>query len=293
MSIHDPNTVDFFYFTGDRQSTPNCPVQLRPDFNPSSGAQSYDNSDANCTYPCNYNIPFFLENLGPKFSEYSVNAHEARPGHHTQVQGLAEHFRDKCGGPEAWLDDKTFYTAFTEGWALYAENPLIAQGTKIYDDNAMQKYGMLKWQIWRALRLIVDTGLHYKGFTRQRALDLFADYAWDKTDLGEKEVTRYQSNYGQATAYMIGQLDIWELRNNTEKMLAEEYSIKEFHLQALSQGSSPLAYLASYMDKFIQCKKDPSMQYCDIVLQPTKASKNGRVYVRNQRMKWPTHRHYI
>ena len=85
MSMHDPNTVDFFYFTGSRKSTPSCPVKLRPDFNPSSGAQSYDNSDPNCTQPSFYNIPFFLEDLGPKFSEYSVNAHEARPGHHTQV----------------------------------------------------------------------------------------------------------------------------------------------------------------------------------------------------------------
>ena len=65
----------------------------------------------------------------------------------TQVQGLTEHFRDKCGGPEGWLDDKTYYTAFTEGWALYAENPLIAQGTDIYKDNLMQKFGMLKWQV--------------------------------------------------------------------------------------------------------------------------------------------------
>ena len=64
-----------------------------------------------------------------------------------QVQGLSEHFRDRCGGPEAWIDGKTFYTAFTEGWALYAENPLIAQNTKVYDDNPIQKFGMLKWQV--------------------------------------------------------------------------------------------------------------------------------------------------
>jgi len=293
MSMHDPNTVDFFYFTGEKKSTPSCPVKLRPDFNPSSGAQSYDNSDPNCTYPCFYNIPFFLEDLGPKFSEYSVNAHEARPGHHTQVQGLTEHFRDKCGGPEGWLDDKTFYTAFTEGWALYAENPLIAQDTDVYKENLMQKFGMLKWQIWRALRLIVDTGIHYKGMNRTEALSLFEKYAWDATDLSQKEVTRYQSNYGQATAYMIGQLDIWKLRNDTEDSLGHNYSIKEFHLQALSQGSSPLQYLKSYMMKFIDCKNDPSQQYCDVVLNPTKASKTGRPYVRNNRMKWPTHRHHI
>ena len=94
MSIHDPNTVNFFYFSGERHSTPNCPVKLRPDFNPSSGAQSYDGSDGNCTRPCYYNIPFFLEYVGPKFSEYSVNAHEARPGHHTQVCFLQRRKRE-------------------------------------------------------------------------------------------------------------------------------------------------------------------------------------------------------
>ena len=141
--------------------------------------------------------------------------------------------------------------------------------------------------------MIVDTGLHYKGMTRSEALKLFNDYAWDATDLSQKEVTRYQSNYGQATAYMIGQLDIWALRNETQKKLGENYNIKEFHLQALSQGSSPLQYLKSYMSKFIECKNDSTQQYCDVVLNPTQASKSGHPYVRNNRMKWPAHRHHI
>ncbi len=86
MAKLDPKTVDMFYFTGDKHTTPNCPVLLRPNFNPSSGAQSYQSSGPQCSSNCAYNIPFFLKNLGPKFSEYSVNAHEARPGHHTQVR---------------------------------------------------------------------------------------------------------------------------------------------------------------------------------------------------------------
>ena len=90
--------------------------------------------------------------------------------------------------------------------------------------------------MWRALRLIVDTGLHYKGYSRAKALELFEKVAWDNTDLSNKEVTRYQSNYGQATAYMIGQLDIWSLRNHTEEKLRDMFSLKEFHLQTLSQG---------------------------------------------------------
>ena len=85
MSMLYPKITDMFYFAGDKHSTPNCPVELRPDLNPSSGIQSYDGSDSMCTKPAHYNIPFFLERLGPRFSEWSVNAHEARPGHHIQV----------------------------------------------------------------------------------------------------------------------------------------------------------------------------------------------------------------
>ena len=85
MSMLYPKIVDMFHFAGDKHSTPNCPVTLVPDLNPSSGIQSYDGSDAMCLKPSRYNIPFFLERLGPKFSEWSINAHEARPGHHIQV----------------------------------------------------------------------------------------------------------------------------------------------------------------------------------------------------------------
>ena len=84
-SLLYPKIVDMFYFAGDKHSTPNCPIKLRPSLNPSSGIQSYDNSDPMCLKPAFYNIPFFLSKLGPKFSEWSINAHESRPGHHIQV----------------------------------------------------------------------------------------------------------------------------------------------------------------------------------------------------------------
>ena len=85
MSLLEPKTIPLFYFSGEKATTPTCPVDMRPNLNPSSGAQSYQSSNADCTRSAKYNIPFFLENLGPTFSEWSVNAHEARPGHHTQV----------------------------------------------------------------------------------------------------------------------------------------------------------------------------------------------------------------
>ena len=85
MSLLEPKTIPMFHFTGDKATTPACPVDLQANLNPSSGAQSYRSSDAYCRNSAKYFIPFFLDNLGPKFQEWSVNAHEARPGHHTQV----------------------------------------------------------------------------------------------------------------------------------------------------------------------------------------------------------------
>jgi uncharacterized protein (DUF885 family) len=81
----DPKTVNMFYFTGYKHTAPNCPVAMNPNLNPSSGAQSYQRSTSDCSRPSFYNIPFFLDRPGPKYEEWSVNAHEARPGHHTQV----------------------------------------------------------------------------------------------------------------------------------------------------------------------------------------------------------------
>ena len=88
MSLLSPKTIPLFHFTGDKATTPICPVDMQPNLNPSSGAQSYQRSNADCTRSAKYNLPFFLGNLGPRFSEWSVNAHEARPGHHTQVSVL-------------------------------------------------------------------------------------------------------------------------------------------------------------------------------------------------------------
>ncbi|KXJ22621.1 uncharacterized protein LOC110251997 [Exaiptasia diaphana] len=270
MSLLDPKIVNMFYFTGPKHTTPNCPVDLSPNLNPSSGAQSYEQSDKECSKSAFYNIPFFLGRVGPRYSEWSVNAHEARPGHHLQVQGGVEHFYDDQGGTIAWLNKETYYTAFTEGWALYAENPLISEDTDTYKDEPMQRFGMLKWQLWRAIRLIVDTGLHYKGMTRAEALKLLDEKAWDGTDLAEKEITRYQSNPGQATAYMIGQIDIKNARKKATDVLGKDFDLRDFHYQVLSQGSSPLGYLSDHVQRYIECKKDTSKEGCKMILEPVK-----------------------
>ncbi|XP_074635217.1 uncharacterized protein LOC141893725 [Acropora palmata] len=253
MNIIYPKIRPMFYFTGPKATAPNCPIQMLPHYNPSNGAMFFRPSGAGCSNPSYFGLPFFLKNYGPKFQEWSVIGHESRPGHHTQMQGLIEHFRDKCGGVPRWLDKETSYIAFQEGWALYAESPLLSYDSDLYENNFLQRYGMLKWQVWRAVRLVVDTGLHYKGMTRTEALKYFEDYTWDNTDFAVKEVTRYQSDPGQATAYMLGKLALVKMRKKVEKALGNRFTLRDFHYQLLSQGSAPLDYLNSHIDKYIDC----------------------------------------
>lgn len=155
---------------------------------------------------------------------------------------------------------KHIYLEFSEGWALYAENPLVSKYTDTYKDDPLTKYGMLKWQIWRALRLVVDIGLHFKGKSRDWAIKLFADYTWDTSDKVEKEVTRYQSIPGQAVTYMLGQLSIMQLKKEAETALGESFNLKDFHFQVLRRGPSPLNYLKESIRKYIACVKDANSQ---------------------------------
>ena len=87
MSMLSPKLIPLFYHTGDKITFPNCPIEMLPSFNPSSGAQFFQSTGAACTKPARFGLPFFLENHGPRFSEWSVTAHESWPGHHTQIQG--------------------------------------------------------------------------------------------------------------------------------------------------------------------------------------------------------------
>ncbi|XP_048577613.1 uncharacterized protein LOC5510429 isoform X2 [Nematostella vectensis] len=304
MSTLAEKTVTMFHFTGKKRTTPSCPVRLEPDFIPVSGAQSYMRSDGTCQSPATYFIPFFLDRPGPKYEEWSINAHEARPGHHTQDQGFVENFQDSCGGLVGWVEDMTrdSFTAFTEGWGLYAEYPLIAQDTDVYRNEPLQRYGMLKWQIWRALRLIVDTGLHHRGMTRQEALQKFAQYAWTTGDTAEKELTRYQSNPGQATAYMIGQRHIIRLREHAQSELGDMFNLKDLHFEILSQGTSPLSYLDAYIRNYVECVKNkmPSCGMKDLPAQEkpqvkdsTKTEKKRKDFVDLRKIAKPKRRQYI
>ncbi|XP_068748355.1 uncharacterized protein [Montipora capricornis] len=295
MGMLYPKITNIFYFTGPKITAPNCPIQMLPHYNPSNGAQFFQPSDAACSQPAYFGLPFFLKDFGPIFQEWSVTGHESRPGHHTQVQGHVEHFADKCGGVPAWLDESTYYTAFTEGWGLYSENPVLSDDTDTYKDNLLQKYGMAKWQTWRAVRLIVDTGLHSRGLSRTQALKMFEQYAWDTSDFAIKEVTRYQSDPGQATAYMLGRLALIQLRNKTEAALGKKFSLQDFHYQVLSQGSAPLSFLQSHIDRYIKCATGVlDKDECTYILQPMKTVKTAKAKTPVREMPpTPARRHYI
>jgi len=127
---------------------------------------------------------------------------------------------------------------------------------------------IIPFQVWRSLRLIVDTGLHYKGFSCADALGYFADYAWDTSDSALKEVTKYQSDPGQATAYMIGQLKIIEPREYATKELGDDFDLKDFHFHLLAQGSAPLSYLQESVQEYVRCTKDKEQEGCEDVLNP-------------------------
>ena len=123
-------------------------------------------------------------------------------------------------------------------------------------------------QLWRALRMIVDTGLHYKGLRRDEALHMFQKYLWDDSDIALKEVTRYQSVPGQATAYMIGQMHIIKLREYAKEKLGKAFSLKDFHLQLLYQGSAPLSFLEESIKEYVDCALNKNKEGCEEILSP-------------------------
>ena len=200
-----------------------------------------------------YNSPspgrpgYFYANLykpesRPKYEIPVLTVHEAVPGHHFQISIAQElenvpMFRKYQG-----------ITAFVEGWGLYSEE--LGEFIGLYDD-PYDKFGQLTYDMWRAIRLVVDTGMHYKDWSRDDAVNLFIENSAKSILDINNEVDRYIAWPGQALAYKIGQLKILELRNKAEKMLGDKYDIKEFHDEVLKRGSLPLDLLEYYIDEWI------------------------------------------
>ena len=179
----------------------------------------------------------------PKYEIPVLTVHEAVPGHHFQIS-LAQEL-ENVPTFRRYLS----FTAFIEGWGLYSEE--LGEFMGIYDD-PYDKFGQLTYDMWRAIRLVVDTGMHYKGWSRDDAINLFLENtAKSQLDI-ENEVDRYIAWPGQALAYKIGQLKILELRQKSEKELGDKYDIKDFHHEILKRGSVPLDILEDYINEWIE-----------------------------------------
>ena len=176
----------------------------------------------------------------------ALTVHEAVPGHHMQIATQQE-----LELP-AWRKYGAFFTAFVEGWGLYSERLGIEMG--IYD-TPEKDMGRLGYEMWRAARLVVDTGLHSKGWSKDQAIAFMKDNTTLTDANVEAEVNRYISNPGQALAYKLGELKIRELRTRAEQELGARFDLRRFHDAVLGQGSVPLDALEVQMKAWIAAEK--------------------------------------
>ena len=182
----------------------------------------------------------------PKTQLEVIAYHEGNPGHHMQISIAQEleavpTFRTQAG-----------FSAYSEGWGLYAE--LLAKEMGAYND-PYSDFGRLSSEIWRALRLVVDTGLHSKGWTEQQAIDYMMANSAEPQESVTSEVQRYIVWPGQATSYKVGMLKILELRERAESELGDSFDIKSFHDTILGGGAMPLAVLERRVDSWIETMK--------------------------------------
>lgn len=176
----------------------------------------------------------------------AVSYHEGIPGHHLQIAISQE----LTGLPE--FRKQSYYTAYTEGWGLYSER--LGKEIGFYQD-PYSDYGRLEADIWRSIRLVVDTGVHSKHWTRQQMVDFFHDHSSiDETNI-QAEVDRYIAWPGQALGYKMGQLKILELRKKAETALGPKFDIKGFHDVVLDSGALPMDALEHQVDVWIAAQK--------------------------------------
>ena len=221
-------------------------VRRTEKFRESSASAQYNSGSLKDKRPGIFYVPI------PDASQYNIQRdeslflHEAIPGHHYQIALAQENDSLPKFRKSLW------YSAYGEGWALYTES--LGKELGLYTD-LYQYFGMLGAEMHRAVRLVVDTGLHSKGWTREQAIQYSLDNEAIPKAMLTREVERYMANPGQALSYKIGQLKILELRARAEKELGDGFDIKEFHHMILDKGSLPLAILEKSTVQWIEDSK--------------------------------------
>jgi uncharacterized protein (DUF885 family) len=218
-----------------------------PDFKAPSQTTAYYQPGAPAAgRPGYYFVNTYDLRARPKWEMEALSLHEAVPGHHLQIS-LAQELADV---PE--FRKHVGYSAFVEGWALYSES--LGEELALYKD-PYSKFGQLSYEMWRAVRLVVDTGMHTMGWTREQAIQFFKDNT-GKTDQDiTVEVDRYIVWPGQALAYKVGQLKIRELRTTAENEGGAKFNVRAFHDAVLENGAVPLSVLEPHVKSWIDHQK--------------------------------------
>lgn len=229
-----------FFNTLPRQSYGVVPV---PDeIAPNYVTGSYNGAPLGGSHGGEFWVNTYALDQRPLFEIPALTLHEAVPGHHHQSALALE----MPGVPDFRRD--LYFSAFGEGWALYAEKLGVEMG--VYR-TPYEHFGRLSYEMWRACRLVIDTGIHARGWSRQRAIDFMTDNTSLSAGNIRAEIDRYISWPGQALAYKLGELKIWEMRRKAQSELGDDFDLREFHDVLLGNGALPMAMLEAVVDRFV------------------------------------------